>query len=292
MVERELQLHLQHTQGQSVRPGQLLHAAPGLLNNYTFIEGSEYFDPDAEYRRASSIRRTSSPSAAVHLPFGEGRRWFNGGGVSNWVLGGWSIAAVIQMQSGFPIGVSQNINTNGFMLGANQRPNIVDGQDVLVGGSITDRLRTNPNDDRYLNANAFTQAPAGTFGNAPRMLPGVLLAVAQLDRHGDQQGLPGRRQQAATLRLEVINLFDNPWYAAMQSVAFGNANSAGSRRRATTRGRCRSPRASRSRSTDDTDYTDVGFRVKLLTNRAAPLAAPPVLLYGSALVGAAFRALC
>ena len=28
----------------------------------------------------------------------------------------------------------------------------------------------------------------------------------------------------ATLRLEIINLFDNPWYAAMQSVASGNTN--------------------------------------------------------------------
>ena len=28
----------------------------------------------------------------------------------------------------------------------------------------------------------------------------------------------------ATLRLEIINLFDNPWYAAMQSVASGNNN--------------------------------------------------------------------
>ena len=28
----------------------------------------------------------------------------------------------------------------------------------------------------------------------------------------------------ATLRLEIINLFDNPWYAAMSSVAYGNTN--------------------------------------------------------------------
>ena len=44
------------------------------------------------------------------------------------------------MQSGFPIGVSQNTN-NTNLLGAGQRPNIVPGSDFLVGGSITDRLR-------------------------------------------------------------------------------------------------------------------------------------------------------
>ncbi len=26
----------------------------------------------------------------------------------------------------------------------------------------------------------------------------------------------------ASVQLEIINLFDNPWYAAMQSVALGN----------------------------------------------------------------------
>jgi hypothetical protein len=28
----------------------------------------------------------------------------------------------------------------------------------------------------------------------------------------------------ATLRIEIINLFNNPWYAALQSTAFGNQN--------------------------------------------------------------------
>lgn len=36
----------------------------------------------------------------VQLPFGEGRRFLNGGGWTNAVLGNWTISAVIQMQSG------------------------------------------------------------------------------------------------------------------------------------------------------------------------------------------------
>lgn len=35
-------------------------------------------------------------------------------------------------------------------------------------------------------------------------------------------GLGGNRR--ATLRLEVINVFDNPWYQALQSTAQGNTN--------------------------------------------------------------------
>ena len=205
--------------------GNYYTSAPGLLNNYTFLEGSSYFDPDAEYHRSlldSPHKLSATP--IVNLPFGEGRRFLNGGRWTNLVFGNWMVSAVIQMQSGFPIGVSQNTNTNSYMLGAGQRPNLVQGQDFLVGGSITDRLTENPQDDRYLNANAFTQAPAGTFGNSPRTLPDTYspwrnstdVAINKEFRMGS-----GRR---ATLRLEIINLFDNPWYAAMQSVAFGNAN--------------------------------------------------------------------
>jgi hypothetical protein len=128
------------------------------------------------------------------------------------------------MQSGFPIGVSQNTNTNSFMLGANQRPNIVPGQDFLVGGSITDRLRENPQDDRYLNLNAFSQAPAGTFGNSPRTLPGAYSPWRNSTDVAINKDLRMGAGRRATIRLEIINLFDNPWYAAMQSVAFGNAN--------------------------------------------------------------------
>jgi trimeric autotransporter adhesin len=203
--------------------GNYYTSAPGLLNHYTFIEGSSYFNPDAEYGRSlidSPHKVSMTPS--VQLPFGEGRRFFNESRVANAILGNWTISAVIQMQSGFPIGVSQNTN-NTNLLGAAQRPNIVPGQEFVLG-DITDRLRTSPTDDRYLNEAAFTTAPAGTFGNAPRILPGAYspwrnstdVAINKDIRFGG-----GKR---ATLRLEIINLFDNPWYAAMTSVAYGNNN--------------------------------------------------------------------
>jgi hypothetical protein len=190
--------------------GNYYTSAPGLLNAYTFIDGSPYFNPDAEY----GVSLLNSPhkvamTPSIQLPFGEGRRWVNSGFAEK-ILGGWTVAMVIQMQSGFPIGVNQNTNTNSFMLGAGQRPNLVPGANVLTGGSITDRLRKNPNDDRYLNADAFTQAPAGTFGNSPRTIPGAYspwrnstdVAINKDVRMGS-----GRR---ATIRLEIINLFDNP----------------------------------------------------------------------------------
>jgi hypothetical protein len=195
----------------------------GILNNYTAIPGSDYFDPDAEYGRS----RLDSPHKVVaspifRLPFGEGERWLTSG-IGSALAGGWTVSFVIQMQSGFPIGVTQNVN-NTNLLGSSQRPNVVPGTDPLVGGSITERLEDNPNDDLYLNQNAFTQAPAGTFGNAPRILEGAYspwrnstdMAISRDIRLG------GARR--ATIRIETINLFNNPWYVALQSSAFGNSN--------------------------------------------------------------------
>ena len=204
--------------------GNYYTGAPGLLNHYEFVEGSSYFNPDAEYGRSlidSPHKVAMTPT--VQLPFGQGRRFFSDSKVADIILGNWTISAVIQMQSGFPIGVSQSTN-NTNLLGAAQRPNIVPGQPFLKPGSITDRLRADPSDDRYMNDLAFSTAPAGTFGDAPRILPGAYspwrnstdVAINKDIRFGG-----GKR---ATFRLEIINLFDNPWYAAMSSVAYGNPN--------------------------------------------------------------------
>ncbi len=54
------------------------------------------------------------------LPFGKDRRWATSG-VANAIAGGWTVAAVINMQSGFPIGLTQTDNT---LLGGANRPNL------------------------------------------------------------------------------------------------------------------------------------------------------------------------
>ena len=161
-------------------------------------------------------------SPIFRLPFGEGQRWLNTG-IGSALAGGWTVSFVIQMQSGFPIGVSQNVN-NTNLLGSAQRPNLVSGANPQIAGSITDRLIDNPGDDLYLDQAAFTQAPPGTFGDAPRLLDGVYSPWRNSTDMAINRdiGLGGARR--ATIRLEIINLFNNPWFQAIQSTAFGNAN--------------------------------------------------------------------
>jgi len=139
------------------------------------------------------------------------------------LLGGWSVTGVVTVQSGFPIGVTQNQATTPFLFGGTQRPNVVPGQDFVVAGDITTRIEANVNDNEYLNKGAFSAAPANLFGDAPRMLPGVLspwrnnvdLSVSKRVKTGGGT--------TASARVEVLNLFDTVQWAAPTSAAFGNA---------------------------------------------------------------------
>ena len=97
------------------------------------------------------------------------------------------------------------------------------GQDILVAGDITDRITANTADNLYFNKNAFSTSAANTFGNAPRTLPGVYspwrnnidLSVSKNVRTGGGT--------SATVRLEVLNMFNIVQWAAPASSQFNNS---------------------------------------------------------------------
>jgi hypothetical protein len=210
-------------------------ANPGIQNNYTVIEGSPYYDPDSEYGRSlldSPHKVVLAPT--VSLPFGQGRKFLADSHVGDAIFGGWTITPVVTFQSGFPIGVRQNVTTTQtFLMGGcgtttacagNPRPNVVPGADPMVPGDVTDRIRASVTDNLYLNPAAFALAAANAFGNAPRLLPGVLspwrnnvdLSVAKNVRTGGST--------SAAVRLEVLNLFNQVQWAAPASNQVGNSS--------------------------------------------------------------------
>ena len=142
------------------------------------------------------------------VPVGDGHKWLSSG-LGNALLGGWSVTMAARFQTGFPVSVWQSTNNSG-LLGSSQRPNIVPGVELATSGSLEERL-TN-----WINAAAFTAAPAYTFGNAPRTLPdlrtpgqrNVDLSVQK------SQAVPGG---TISLRADVLNLFDNPLFTTLQS---------------------------------------------------------------------------
>ena len=109
-----------------------------------------------------------------------------------------------------------------FLFGGTPRPNLT-GDPILAGGNITDRITANVADNLYFNRNAFTTSAANTFGSAPRTLPGVYspwrnnvdLSISKL--------VPTGGGTAATIRLEVLNMFNIVQWAAPASSVFGNS---------------------------------------------------------------------
>ncbi len=127
-----------------------------------------YYDLSAE----KSVDSTDIPQSLVlnyvyELPVGRGKR-FGGGmnGVEDAVAGGWQVSGITHAQAGFPLSIG-NANANAASLwGGNQHANLVSGVSYKSG--------TCPNGQAvgskicWFNPAAFTQAPAYTFGDAPR----------------------------------------------------------------------------------------------------------------------------
>ncbi|MEP7341957.1 MAG: TonB-dependent receptor, partial [Acidobacteriota bacterium] len=99
------------------------------------------------------------------LPFGHDRRFAREGVLSK-IIGGFSINAIAQAQSGFPISIgATNASLQGLAFNS-LRPNIV-GDVNTTATTTTDRLR------QYFNTLAFTQPAPYAFGNAPRTIAGL-----------------------------------------------------------------------------------------------------------------------
>jgi hypothetical protein len=204
--------------------GNYYSSAPGLQNNYTVIEGSDYYNPDQEY----GLSLLDSPhkvvlAPTINLPFGEGHKWATSG-LANAIAGGWSVTTVVTYQSGFPIGVSQNVNGTQFLFGGTLRPNVVEGADFLVSGDITERIKADTKDNLYLNKDAFSATPLNQFGNAPRVLPGIRSPWRNNVDLSVSKNVATGGPTSLSLRLEVLNVFNQVQWAAPASTAFGNSS--------------------------------------------------------------------
>jgi hypothetical protein len=99
-------------------------------------------------------------SFVYSLPFGLEKALFTEGLTSK-ILGGWQMAGIYTMQSGFPFTVNLQGDTAGVGAGTGGifiRPNAVPGQNWQLSGNE----RTTA---RYFNTSAFAAPPAASFGN-------------------------------------------------------------------------------------------------------------------------------
>jgi hypothetical protein len=129
-------------------------------------------------------------------------------GWANWLGAGWTAAAIFNIQSGYPIGVLQSNSTSN-LLGNGQRPNLVPGVDLATSGDQAARLASADHPSAaWLNAAAFSTAPANTFGNAPRVITDVRTPIQTETDMSVAKNINLAGSTQIQLKVEVINLFN------------------------------------------------------------------------------------
>ena len=157
------------------------------------------------------IPHVFASSAVWDLPAGTGRA-NQLHGVLGALANDWSVTALVTLQSGVPVAVTQTTNFNAFAGYGVQRPNLV-GDPTLPADQRTA--------SQWFNTAAFTIAPQFTLGSASRNpVRGPSYRDVDLAL---MRRIPVGARQAIEVRAEVFNLFNTVNFGAPNAVA-GAAN--------------------------------------------------------------------
>lgn len=127
--------------------------------NTSSLVAADTFRPYLERDSSSGdMPNVTSFSGTYDLPAGRGHS-FASTGIENALLGGWTLNAILSLQSGMPVTVTQATNNNSFAGFALQRPNIVANPSLTAG-------QRSP--AHYFNTAAFATAPQFVIGTASR----------------------------------------------------------------------------------------------------------------------------
>jgi hypothetical protein len=159
-------------------------------------------------------------SAVYALPFGNGKaHGANWGRVTDAILGGWSIAPIMTVNTGVPLNLT--VNGEPANTGGADRPNVVG-----------DWRLSNPTVQQWFNTAAFAANPLYTYGNAGRnILRGPGLFNLDLAAH---KTFRITERVTAQLRLESFNATNTPPLGnpntQVGNALFGQISSAGTPR--------------------------------------------------------------
>ncbi len=127
--------------------------------NSSSLVAADTFHPELERDSSNGdMPNVVALSTVYSLPAGRGHS-FASHGIANAVLGGWDVNAILSLQSGMPVTVTQATNNNAFAGFALQRP-FVQGKTALPASA---RKPT-----KFFNTDAFLTAPRFVLGNASR----------------------------------------------------------------------------------------------------------------------------
>jgi hypothetical protein len=167
-----------------------------------------------------------SISALYDLPFGQGARFLDTGGLANAVLGGWKISTILTYQSGLPLRIMQNNRLP--LFNAQQRPNRVPGVAPRADVSYGD---FDPAVHRLLDFAAFSDAGAFAFGDASPRLSDAREFGTRSEDVALHKSARIHEQVRLEVRAQAFNIFNRPYWGTanvnFSSSDFGRVNTAG-----------------------------------------------------------------
>jgi hypothetical protein len=150
-----------------------LYGSTSSLNSSTSGMQDNYNLANEYARSINDMPNRFTAAISYQLPFGRNQQFFSG--MNRWLdyaVGGWQVNDEWIDQNGSPLAITQtNLNSSvyGAVGGSTQRPNLVAGQNPCYSGRPEDRIGGPHNlSHPYFNINAFSLAPAYTYGDAPR----------------------------------------------------------------------------------------------------------------------------
>ena len=147
------------------------------------------------------------------LPFGKGRPLLNRGGFVNQVLGGWTITANQQYQSGDPLEIGTSIYTGDYLWNGSVRASYVAGQPLMSSQSGSLNFAAGIGKP-YLNPNAFTNPPITAngvilgLGNTPRYFGNLRGPFLPSENAGIFKRFPFREGAFFEIRCDMLNVFN------------------------------------------------------------------------------------
>ena len=150
--------------------------------------------------------------AAWELPFGEGRKWMDQGGVLDALFGGWQLSFIFRYQTGLPLGISSNnwYQAWGYPIYVNADPN--GNYDTLFDGNY-DATDPRAAGNKYFNGDNYSNPAYGEFGEGPGRFEqqrGFGFAGEDL---GFLKSFTFGSRYRLQVRFELLNLFNRHYYS-------------------------------------------------------------------------------
>ncbi|MBA3438478.1 MAG: hypothetical protein H0T92_01225, partial [Pyrinomonadaceae bacterium] len=162
------------------------------------------------------------------LPFGQGQRFLNGGGIVDAILGGWTVTGIQNYRSGDVLAVFTNIDASTSLFSPGIRPDVVAGVPKIIDQGGVNFSSGTP----YLNPAAFTLPPVTAggvplrLGNAPRVLPDVRGPHRVAEDFGMEKRFGLGENMNIEVRADFFNVFNragraNPETNVSDAARFG-----------------------------------------------------------------------